>query len=114
MAQSLSKARHAAFVVICLHLLLCAVLATAAAHNPVVNILSNYILALLICAWVQADARLRRKDLWYDYDTFTFFAWPFLTPIYLFQTRGLSGLVPMLIFGVVWLAALALGRLLHS
>lgn len=111
-AQSLPKARHIAFAVLCLHFLICAIL--AGAGNPIVDALSQYILALLICAWIQADAREKQKHLCYDFDTFLFFTWPLLAPIYLFQTRGLRAFITIIVFALLCAAALALTIFLHS
>jgi hypothetical protein len=110
---SLSKPRNLAFAALCLHLIVSAAIADAAARQPLVKTISPYILALLMCAWVQADAREKRRRLCYDYDTFTFFAWPILTPIYLFQTRGLRAFIPILIFIILWIATLALAAFLN-
>ena len=63
-------------------------------------------LALIIASWVTADARKRQRRLCYDYDSFVFFAWPILAPIYLFQTRGLRAFLTLLCFVGIWLIAL--------
>ena len=96
--RSLPNPRQAACLGLCIYLLLSVLLVEAFARDPVVNFIWPYILSLLICAWVQADARARGRHLCYDYESFTFFAWPVLTPIYLFQTRGLRGIFPLLLF----------------
>jgi hypothetical protein len=68
---------------------------------------SRFALPLVIASWVIADARKRGKALCYDYDSFVFFAWPFIVPVYLFQTRGMRALVTLLCFAGIWLVALA-------
>ena len=111
---SLSKPRNLAFAALCLYFIVSAAIAKAAAHQPLVKTISPYILALLICAWVKADAREKRRQLCYDHDTFTFFAWPIVTPIYLFQTRGVRALIPILTFILLWIATLALAAILNA
>jgi hypothetical protein len=49
---------------------------------------SSYSFALLICAWTLCDARERKENLCYDFDSFLLFAWPIAIPTYLFRTRG--------------------------
>lgn len=60
---------------------------------------------LVIASWVTADARKRRRDLCYDYDSFVFFV-PFIVPIYLFQTRGVRAFLTLLSFAGIWLIAI--------
>ena len=62
-------------------------------------------LALSVTAWVMADARKRRRDLCYDFDSMLYFAWPVMVPVYLFQTRGLRAFLTLLCFGGLWLVA---------
>src|SRR5258705_13187032 len=45
-------------------------------------------LPLIIASWVLSDAQKRGRHLCYDFGSFVFFAWPFVVPVYLFQTRG--------------------------
>ena len=99
---------------LCLYVIVSAVIADATAREPLVNTISPYVLSLLICAWVQADSRDKGKQLCYDYDSFTFFAWPVLTPIYLFQTRGIRAFIPILAFIVLWIGAFGLAAFLNS
>src|ERR1043165_2038259 len=54
--------------------------------------------SLIMASWVIADARKRQKRLCYDYDSFVYFAWPIVVPIYLIQTRGLRALLTLLCF----------------
>jgi hypothetical protein len=61
-----------------------------------------------MAAWVMADARKRGRRLCHDYDSFVFFAWPIVVPIYLFQTRGARAFLTLLCFlGVYVIAVLA-------
>lgn len=70
-------------------------------------------LSLVISLWVIADARKRKRRLCYDYDSFVYFAWPFLVPVYLWQTRGVKALLTLLCFGVVWIGAAIVTALLQ-
>jgi hypothetical protein len=110
---SLSKPRNLAFAALCLYLIISAAIADTLERSPLAKTISPYILALLISAWVQADAREKRRPLCYDYDSFTFFFWPILTPIYLFQTRGLGAFISILTFILLWIATLALAAFLN-
>jgi len=67
---------------------------------------SGYALPLVLTLWVTADARKRGKQLFYDYDSFVFFGWPIMVPVYLFQTRGLRAFLTLLCFSGIWLAAM--------
>lgn len=73
-----------------------------------------YGLGLVISAWVMADARKRRRELCYDYDSFVFFAWPFLVPVYLFQTRGARAFLTLLCFAGIWLIAATMVALIQE
>jgi hypothetical protein len=65
----------------------------------------RFALPLVIASWVTADARKRRKDLCYDYDSFVFFA-PYIVPIYLFKTRGVRAFLTLLSFAGIWFIAM--------
>ena len=69
------------------------------------DLISRLALALVITSWATSDARKRGRILCYDYDSFVFFAWPIVVPIYLFQTRGLRALLTLLCFAGICLAA---------
>jgi hypothetical protein len=66
---------------------------------------SSAALPLVIASWVMADARKRGRRLCYDYDSFVYFAWPVVVPIYLFQTRGFRAFLTLLCFAGIWLVA---------
>jgi hypothetical protein len=66
---------------------------------------SRFAMQFVIASWVIADARKRGRGLCYDYDTFVFFAWPIIVPIYLFQTRGMRAFLTLLCFAGIWLFA---------
>jgi len=66
-------------------------------------------LSLVIASWVSADARKRGRRLCYDYDSFVYFAWPVVGPVYLFRTRGWRGLLTLLCFAGIWLVAVMVG-----
>lgn len=62
--------------------------------------------ALVIAAWVSADAQKRQRPLCYDYDSLVFFFWPIVVPIYLFRTRGMRALLTLLCFAGIWLVVI--------
>jgi len=71
---------------------------------------SSVALPLVLASWVMADARKRSRQLCYDYDSFVYFAWPVVVPVYLFQTRGIRAFLTLLCFVGIWLiGALAAG-----
>jgi hypothetical protein len=62
------------------------------------ELVSSFALPFLVTFWVTTDARIRHRDLCYDFDTFIFFGWPVLVPVYLFQTRGIRAFLTLLCF----------------
>ena len=56
---------------------------------------SSVALPLVVSSWVMADARKRGRQLCYDFDSFVYFAWPVVVPVYLFQTRGARAFLTM-------------------
>jgi hypothetical protein len=66
---------------------------------------SSVALPLVVASWVMADARKRGRRLCYDYDSFVYFAWPIVVPVYLFQTRGARAFLTLLCFAGIWLVA---------
>jgi hypothetical protein len=69
------------------------------------ELVSSVVLPLVIASWVMADARKRGRPLCYDYDSFVYFAWPVVVPLYLFQTRGVRAFLTLLCFAGIWLIA---------
>jgi hypothetical protein len=67
--------------------------------------LASIIFPFLLAYWVVVDARRRQRTLCYDFDSFVFFGWPILVPIYLFQTRGIRALLTLLYFLGLWIVA---------
>lgn len=63
-------------------------------------------LALILAAWVTADAQKRHRPLCYDFDSLVFFTWPVTVPVYLFRTRGVRALLTVLCFAGIWLVAM--------
>ena len=61
-----------------------------------VDLVSEVTLPLVMALWICADARSRGKRLVYDYDSFAYFLWPILIPIYLFQTRGIRAVFTLI------------------
>jgi hypothetical protein len=64
-------------------------------HSETIHMLWSWGLPLVLVAWVINDSRKRHISLCFDYDTFMFFAWPFLLPLYLFRTRGPRAFIPI-------------------
>jgi hypothetical protein len=58
---------------------------------------------LILAAWVAADARKRQRPLFHDFDSFIFFWWPVILPVYLFQTRGVRAFLTLLCFAGLWI-----------
>ena len=69
----------------------------------------RWIVPLAIVNWIIADARERRRALCYDYDTFQFWVWPVLAPVYLVQTRGWRAAYPLFAFVLIWIIAIIEG-----
>ena len=68
-----------------------------------VDAISRVTFPLIMAAWVSADAQKRQRRLCHDYDSFVFFAWPILVPVYLAQTRGKRAFLTLLCFAGIWL-----------
>ena len=64
-----------------------------------------------VALWVLRDARHRRRSLPYDFDTFVFYTWTFLVPVYLFQTRGWRAFATLGWFLLLCLTAMLCGSL---
>lgn len=74
-------------------------LATEVAHDNLpkrADLAASVGLGLVISYWVISDARKRGRTLCYDYDSFVYFAWYFVVPVYLFRTRGPRALLTIL------------------
>ena len=70
--------------------------------------------ALILTLWVRLDRLVRSFKVHYEFDTFVFFAWPFLVPYYLYRSRGRRGLlVTAGIFGL-YLAPLISAEVFRS
>ena len=67
---------------------------------------SRLALSLILASWGIADAKKRRRQLCYDFDSFVFFALPIVVPIYLFRTRGVRAFLTLLCFAGIWLVAM--------
>jgi hypothetical protein len=74
-------------------------------HNDRSSFYTWWIIPLVVTNWIMVDARERRHLPTYDYDTFQFWAWPFLGPIYLVQTRGWRAIFPLFFFALVLVLA---------
>ena len=69
------------------------------------EVVSSAALSYIVASWVMADARKRGRQLCYDYDSFVYFAWPVVVPVYLFQTRGARAFLTLLCFAGIWFVA---------
>ena len=67
------------------------------------SMVASVALPLVVATWVMADARKRGRKVCYDFDSFVYFAWPVVVPVYLFQTRGLRAFLTLLCFAGLWL-----------
>jgi len=55
--------------------------------------LDSFVFNLVLALWVRSDRRSHNFSIAFEFDAFMFFAWPFLLPWYLYQTRGPRGLL---------------------
>ena len=62
--------------------------------------------------WLLVDSRKRGVAWVYDMGLFLSIAWPFILPYYLFKTRGVKGILPILAFVSTYVAALGAGMAL--
>ena len=76
------------------------------------EVVAAYLFPTSIGLWVRGDAAERRRSVPYDFDSFVFFFWPILAPVYLFRTRGWGGCGPIALFAVVLVVSLLLEVLL--
>ncbi len=81
--------------------------------SAAIDFASRSAFPLILASWVMADARKRGRRLCYDYDSFVFFAWALVVPVYLFQTRGIRAFLTLLWFAGICLIA-ASGALIHG
>jgi len=114
MITAMKRPVNVAMLALCLYAIVYSVAAAAASSNKLLPAISNYSLGLIVCAWVLADARERGRKVCYDFDSMMFFFWPVMGPIYLLQTRGLRGFVPMFIFLLIMGASMVGAALLQS
>ncbi len=63
--------------------------------------------------WLLTDSRERGVAWPWDLGLFLHIAWPFIMPYYLLKTRGLRGLLVVLIFVGVYTGALLFGLVLY-
>jgi hypothetical protein len=70
------------------------------------DLASGLAFPLIIASWVTFDARKRGHRLCYDYDSFVFFAWPIVVPVYLFRTRGTRAFLTLAAFVGLWLVVM--------
>lgn len=68
---------------------------------------SGVALSLIMASWLTADARKHERKLPYDFDSFVYFAWPVILPVYLFQTRKWRAFLTLLCIGAIWMLSFA-------
>ena len=61
--------------------------------TPETGRLDSFVFHLVLALWVRSDRQARNFRVPFEFDAFVFFAWPFLLPWYLYQTRGPRGLL---------------------
>lgn len=64
--------------------------------------------------WLLKDSKLRSVSSVLDMGLFLYIAWPVVMPYYLIKTRGLRGLLAILVFAVVYVGAFMVGVALHA
>ncbi|NOS71783.1 MAG: hypothetical protein HOP33_17875 [Verrucomicrobia bacterium] len=69
------------------------------------DLASRFAIPMVMASWVMADARKRGLRLCHDYDSFVFFVWPIVVPVYLFKTRGVRAFLTLVCFIGIWLIA---------
>ena len=63
--------------------------------------------------WLSNDSRARGVGWALDMGLFLYIAWPLIMPYYLIKTRGLKGLLVILIFACVYAGAAVAGAALY-
>jgi hypothetical protein len=63
--------------------------------------------------WLLKDSRKRGVAWVYDIGFFLSIAWPLIMPYYLLKTRGAKGLLLILAFASIYIAAVAVGMALY-
>ena len=56
----------------------------------------HFSFSLALAWWVGGDTRIKKVSAPYEFEAAVFFAWPIVAPWYLFKTRGVSALVPVI------------------
>jgi hypothetical protein len=64
--------------------------------------------------WLLKDSKLRGVSWVLDMGLFLYIAWPIVMPYYLIKTRGWRGLLAILVFAVVYVAASMAGVALYA
>jgi hypothetical protein len=62
----------------------------------------SFVFAILVAAWVMADAKRRQRTLSFGFPALVFFIWPIFAPVYLFQTRGVRAFLSLLGFAIAY------------
>jgi hypothetical protein len=64
--------------------------------------------------WLARDSRRRGVRWVFDMGLFLYVAWPFIMPYYLLKTRGVKGLLTILLFVAAYLGAYMAGVVLYA
>lgn len=63
--------------------------------------------------WLRDDSRRRGLQWFYDMGFFLSLAWPLVLPYYLIKSRGVKGLLVILVFGVIYVGATVFGAVCY-
>src|SRR4051812_10542600 len=80
--------------------------------GKIVSVLASLLLSWSVALWVQADALRNKAVVAYDFDSLLFFLWPFVSPIYLFRTRGWDAIIPTGAFFLLRLGGFLFGAVM--
>jgi len=79
--------------------------------SAIVAAVASYLFLTSIGLWVLSDAKSQRKVLPYDFDSFVFFGFFVVVPLYLWSTRRWRAVVPLGIFFLLCVAAIFVASL---
>jgi len=80
-------------------------------HDGLAAMIAQVLLSTSIALWILADAQRRGRPMPYDADSFLYFAWPVLAPVYLFKTRGWGAFAVLGWFGLLYFTAMILAQI---
>jgi len=78
-----------------------------------VTFLASWVATLwALASWLKEDSRSHGIKLPFDFGIFIYIAWPVYLPVYLFKTRGLKGLIPILVVLATYILSAFLGQII--